>query len=655
MLFRSGGIVTDNNTHGLTYNDLASGNLTLYDQLLSTGCVVAKDEDLYGVVGTPCYEEVEANRITIDIDGSTSESRFGGPGKNFIELASFPAQITAFYLSSNKSVDIAWEHVKGTKLVVLPSPETFTSTAVIEYTRVSTLETPSQIYSNNLTFGQPEQTKELLITGGLALSTLSNQFIDFDGSGSIPRRYSIYANSDGTLLKTPQPIQSPILLSDIGLMITTISASIFGSAKISIGLAGANASTSMEIVLRITGRSSGQSGIFPDETVDVEDTPLTEDITFSGTTWESTPYIENPNQYILSTYIYKALNTIQVISRTADGPSSKIQLWAELETGTTLELNKLAKAASVMWNGTGISELLDQRKIVKSIPNPQHRFSAAAGMLGLGGTSWKLVYSEDFANPMYRNATIGYVSAVAATVYLQIADYSRITAGDTIAFPYLSKTLTANAAGSGVPNRASGHFLIQSSNQTTRDDIILTLNDVTFASGYTAVADTTRGDNTILITATASLLSGARGNGTVTITKSNPLVVFILDPAAGLTGGIDAFGECFFPRHMDYIDTDLPSTSSSNYDVTSYRYRYQSRPFPIGSVLSVKVVAHDVDAPQTNIQLRARTATGTYPTWLPWEVITGSGALFTITKSSVITKIQLQLFGKASGYSVYEV
>ena len=652
-----GGIVTDNNAHGLTYNDLASGNLTLYDQLLSTGCVLAKDNDLYGVVGTPCYEEIEPSRILIDGTGVTSDARFGGAGKSYIELGKFPVQITAFYLSSHKGVDIVWEHVKGTKLVVIPNPDTFTSTAIIEYNRVYTLEPPSQIFSNNLTFGQPEQTKELLITGGIALATLSSQFIDFDGSGPVPRRYTIYANSDGTLLKAPQSIQSPILLDDIGTMITTISSSIFGPAKISIGLAGANASSSMSIVLRISGRSSGQNGILPDDTTDVEDAPLTEDITFSGSTWQTTPYLENPNQYILSTFIYKTLSTIQVVSRTADGPNSKIQLWAELETGTTLGLNKLAKAASVMWNGTGISELLDQRKIVKSIPSPQHRFSAAAGIVGLGGTSPKLVYSEDFANPVYRNSAIGSVSAVAATVRLRILDYSRITAGDSIVLPYLSKTLTAII--SGVPNRASGQFLRQTSNQTTRDDIISTLNNSTFASGYTATADNALGDNTILITATASLLSGARGNGTVAITtvQSNTFTMIdsILQTISGLIGGIDAFGECFFPRHMDYIDTELPLTSSSYYDVTSYRYRYQSRPFPIGSVLSVKVIAHDVDAPQTNIQLRTRVAVGTDPTWLPWEVITGSGALFTVTKSSVITKIQLQLFGKASGYSVYEV
>lgn len=640
------GTATISNPHAISYNNLSSGNLTLYDQLLDHGLVLAKDEDIKGVAGTPCYDVIEKTRILLDgTAGVTAASRFGGSGKYYIELAYYPTQITAFYLQANRSVDIAWEHVPGTKLVVLPNVETFTSTAVIEYNRVYALEPPQQIFSNTLSFGQPNITKEIVITGGLALSQLSSQYIEFDGSGPVPRRYTIYAKSDGTILRTPQTIQTPILLDDVGLVMTQISASFFGPAKLSVGLAGASTSSSMSIVIRLWGR-------------DGDDIPLTEDITFSGSTWSYTQYLENPNQYILTTNIYKTLTSYQVVSRSSDGPNSKIQMWAELETGTTLDLNKLAKTASVMWDGTGISELLDKRQITKSIPIQRHRFAAAAGVIGLGGSSPKLAFSEDFASPVYRNTPIGYVSAIASTVRIQIQDYSRFTAGDTIVFPYLAKTLTVIITGS--PNRGLGQFLRTTSNQATRDEIIATINDVAFASGYTAIADSTPplGEGTLLVTATASAIGGARGNGLITITTVQNNTVKLIDALqnslTGLVGGIDAFGECFFPKHMDSIDTDIPS--SGTYDVTSYRYRYQSIPFPIGTgVTSVKVVVHGVPVPQTNIQLRARTATAASPVWLPWEVISGSGALFTITKSSGISKIQLQLFGEASGYSVYEV
>ena len=285
------GTPTDKNIHGLAFNDLSSGNLTLYDQLLNIGSIQARDDLLKGIPGTPCYETIEASRILIDRLGIlTSSSRFGGIGAQYIQLANYPVFITSFYLESHKSIDIAWDHIPGTKLIVLPNPKTFTSTAIINYNRVYSVEPPSQIFSNNLTFGQPDVTKEQILTEGLAITSLTNQFIDFDGSGPVPRNYILYLIGNGTLLKTPQPIQTPYLLDDLGTMITTIAATFYGPAKISIGLAGATAVSSMSIVIRLTGR-------------DIDDNAIVEDITFLGTTWESTPHLENSNQYILSTNV----------------------------------------------------------------------------------------------------------------------------------------------------------------------------------------------------------------------------------------------------------------------------------------------------------------------------------------------------------------
>lgn len=634
------GLQTDKNTHAMAFNDLSSGNLTLYDQLLNIGSIQARDDLLKGIPGTACYETIEPSRILEDGTGVTNGSRFGGIGSYYIQLANYPVFITSFYLQSHKGRDIAWDRVPGTKLIVLPDPETFTSTAIINYNRVYSAEPPAQIFSNNLSFGQPDITKELILTEGLALTALTNQFIDFDGSGPVPRKYILYVKGDGTLLKAPQPIQTPYLLDDLGTMLTPVSATFYGPSKISIGLSGATPVSSMGIVLRLTGR-------------DIDDNAITEDITFSGTTWQSTPPLENPNQYILSSNVFRILNSIQVMSRSNDGPNSKIQLWAELETQTTVNLARLAKVASVMWDGTGIAELIDLRKISNTLPPVLHRFQAAASMFGVGGSPLpKLAYSDDFANPTLRNSTTGSQSAIAAAVRIIIVDYSRIhvtppTDQDTITLPN-GKILYAVASS---PNRTLGEFARYGSNSSTRDDMILTINDVGFASGYTAVSDTISGDGTVLATATTM---GARGNGLVVIDQhdftGNALA---LSPVEGFVGGIDAFGECFIPKHVDYIETAIPSPST--YDVSSYRYRFLSTPLPIANKYTVSVVVHGLDASQTNIQLRIRFAKDSSPTWLPWEVITGSGSFFTVTKPYMISKLQIQLFGKASGFSVYEV
>lgn len=624
-----GGLVTDTNTHGLTFNDLASGNLTLYDQMLPYGMIQARDDDVKGVPGTFCTETIEPTRILVDGTGITAKSRWGGIGASYILLANYPLYITAFYLQSHKGQAIAWDHIPGTKLVVLPTPETFTSTAVIHYNQVFAVAPPVQILSNVLSFGQPNETSELIVTGGIALSAINNQFIDFDGSGPVPRNYTVYVNSDGTLLRTPQPIQTPLLLDDIGLALYPLSASIFGPAKIAIGLAGATPVSSMQVSVRLFGK-------------DIDGNAIQEDITFSGTSWTSVslPGVENANQYILSANIYRIITDIQVLSRSNDGPNSKIQLWAELETGTTKALNRLAKAAYVVWDGLAIADLKDARQITQNLPQPLHKYAAAANTVVSLGT---LVYSDDFAIPKLRDTTEGRQTASAATFAITVNDYTRIQAGDQVSFP-TGKIITAIVSGS--PNRAIGQYLAAGSNQDTRDDIILTINDLTFDSGFTAIADTSVSNK---VNCTANVL-GARGNGPVSEpVEGDPSALLISGDAVG---GIDAFGECFLAKHQDYIDTVLPSPSV--YDVTGYRTRFLSVALPIASKLTINIMVHGIAAPQTNIQVRVRVAT-TNEVWLPWEVISGTGNLFTVTKASAITKVQIELFGRASGFSVYEV
>jgi len=625
-----GGIATNTNPHGTTFNDLASGNLTLYDQILPYGMIQARDDDVKGIPGTFCQEVIDPTRILVDGVGITSASRWGGIGASYIMLANYPVQITAFFLQNQLGRAISWDLIHGTKLVVIPAPETFTSTAVIQYNQVFALAPPSQILSNILGFGQPSIATELVYTGSIALSTISNQFIDFSGSGPVPRNYTVYVTAQGNLLRSPQTVQTPLTLDDIGLALYPLSASIFGPANISVGLAGATPVSSMSITIRLFGK-------------DVDGNALQEDLIFSGSTWVSVaiPGVENPNQYIISQNVYAILTNIRVMNRTNDGPNSKIQIWAELETFTTVALNKLAKVAKIAWDGSGIASMLDARQIAQNVPAPISRYEAVSELAGFGGTAPSLVFSDDFSMPKLRDTTEGYQAASAASFSIIINDYSRIQAGDQISFP-TGAIITAIV--SGAPNRVIGQYLAATSNLATVNDMIAT---ITFNSGFTATPNALS-SNTVVCTANTL---GARGNGPVTAPIQGDHSSILLP--GNSVGGVDAFGECFLPKHQDYIDTVIPSPSV--YDVTNYRDRFLSVPMPIDNVLSVMVNVYGIPAPQTDIQLRTRVAIGSDPAWQPWEVISGNGASFTITKSSIITKIQLELFGRASGFSVYEV
>ena len=631
--FLGSGTPTANNPHGLTFNDLVSGFLTFYEQLLQTGLIQARDDVIKGVPGSKCTETITPGRILTDTTGGiTAGSRFGGPGASYIELSTYPVQVTAFYQESHKGRAIAWDHVRGTKIIVLPGPETFSVNAVIEYTDVAALEPPAQLLSNTLTFGQPNTATELIYTGGLAVSELTNQFIGFDGSGPVPRNYTIFCKNDGTLLKVPEPLGTVILLDDIGTALTPVSASFFGPAQLSIGLADAVSISTMSISIRLYGR-------------DVDGNAIQEDITFIGTEWVpvTVPGVETEGQYQLTTNVFTELTEIQVLSRTDDGPNSKVQFWAELETETTQDLNTLAQAADLLWDGLAINNLRDIRQIVKNIPPDQNRFRAAAEMTGLGGTSRALTFSDDFACPKLRDSTRGSQTTVEATVSITINNYVLIQAGDTILFP-TGKTITAQIV--GAPDRTLGFYLAGTSDQATRDDMVLTINDPTFASGFTAVAD---GTITNLLTCTAQAL-GALGNGPVSEPVEGNVGAILLSGDA--VGGIDAYGETFTPRHQHFIDTDIPSPAT--YDVTGIRGRFLSVPMPVNSKLSVELTIHGVPPPMTNLQVRARVAIGSSEVWEPWEVLTLDGATATVTKASVITKIQIEIFGRASGFSLYE-
>jgi len=377
------GVTTDTNPHGLTFNDLISGDLTLYEQMLSIGLILSKDDTIKGVSGFSCTETIggttgsngQVSRVLVDYDGSvTSESRFGGQGSSYILLANYPTQITSFHLDSHKSLAIPFDHIRGTRIVVIPNPDKISSSASITYNRVLALEPPAQILSNTLTFGQPDTTNDLIFSGGIAISQMSNPSIDFEKSGPIPREYTVYSLADGTLIKAPEVLVNSWLLDDIGNTIQTVSATMFGPAKLLLGLSDAISTSNMSITARIYG-------------TDVDGAKIQEDITFSS-------YVDSYT-IINTQQVFSAVTNFQITNRIEDGPHSKIELWADLESETTLELNKLAKVSKINWNGKSITSIKDVRQITPVIPPVGNRFDGASeivpaiigaiDLLGLGG------------------------------------------------------------------------------------------------------------------------------------------------------------------------------------------------------------------------------------------------------------------------------
>jgi hypothetical protein len=626
------GVATENNPHATSFNDLSSGNLTLYQEVLPYGMVQSRDDAFKGMPGYSCTETVTPSRILTDTGGTiTAQSRFGGVGAQYVVLSAYPWAMGSMYSISSLSREIAFDWIKGTRILVLPASEVLTEDAIIAYTRVTALEPPASLLSNTITLGQPNISEELIYTGGLAVSTLTNPSIAYDGSGPVPRNFTIYANSDGSLLSSPGILQPTVTLDAIGTNINALTIAQFGPAHLSVGLANAVSGPNLSVVITLYG-------------VDNDNNNIQETVTF-GSSWvpASLPGTENLNQYIVTNNVFASLTGYQVVSRANDGPNSQIIIYAEYQSEITPALNNLAQAVGVAWSGLSISSVVDLRHVVRAIPEIPNRYQAIGEAYGIGGTSPTFLLSEDFAAPQHQETTTGSQAATSATFNIDINDFSLIQTSDTITLPNGS-TLSPVLAPS-IPNRTLGQFLASVSNQSTRDDMIATLNYSGFSSGVTAVADINSNVAQVDCTSTTK---GSAGNGTVTTSLANPNCI---TTSGAAVGGYDTFGQIHLVRHWDYINSTIPS--SSVYEVSYLQSRYQSRAIATDGMNNLMLVAYGVPQPYASkLQVRMRVAQGTFD-WNPWQVVTGNGNSYTLSAPGV-TKVQIELFGRCSGFSLYE-
>jgi len=631
------GVKTARNTHALSFSDLTSGGFTLYDQILLYGIVQAGDPDYKGIPGKLCSETMSPSRVLVDTTGSvTAGSRFGGVGAQYVVLAAYPTWVTSFNQADNLGRAIAFDWIPETRIVVLGSDESFGGhAALIEYTQVYAVQPPTQVVGNALAFGTIESTNEVIYTGGVALSTLVAPTFSFEGAGPVPRDFRLYVESSGAILASPQLVQSALLLSNLGTVLLPITFQTYGPARISLGLSSALSVPSMALAVTLYG-------------TDASGNAFTEVINFTGPTWipVSLPGVDTPGQYLTSTSVFYQLTSIQVTTATDIGPDASLIIFAELETETTLAINDLAQTASCLWDGTTVVNLKDKRAISAVIPQVVDR-SLGAQLYGPGGPgnlAW--ILTEDFRYSKHKDSGSGKSAANFASGSITINDYTAIQPGDTLTLPSYPTPTTVTAIISGVPNRAVGQYLASLSDAATCTDLVATLNYAPFNSGFTAVVDATLSKKANLSAQT----SGARGNGPIVPVQAIPTSV----TSSAISGGIDGFGESFLPRHQDSLNVSLPSASL--YDVTQIRGRYLSRAILIGQRTRVTVVISDLKPPYSNIQVRLRyTTVVSGPQWQPWQVLTGTGTVFSFANpASPITRVQLELFGSCTGYSIFE-
>lgn len=619
---KGSGLVSSTNPHGNSINDFSTGAIPFYAQFLPYGKVMAKDYDIKGRPGYACIETISPFSILTDSDGSvTAGSYFGGSGTKYIYLAAYPSSVNSFHLVSNKSRAIAFDWIPETNIVVIPASEVFAEDASIYYTRVHAVEPAIATLGNRVTFDSIDDTREIAITGGLGVSTITTNYVDFEGSGPVARNYKVYLDTNG-FLKFPQQLQNTILLDSIGTQFVSLNVNQYGSAQLSIALINAVPSINLKVTIRIYGTNT-------------QNAVITEDLTFDNT-WQAVilPAVEDLTNLRKTNNVFNLITGYQVIERVSDGASSKIIVYAEIESGVADKLNDLLKVIDVGWDGISASKIRDCREFKAFLPGYENKYSTNGNNLAIINSN-RNVINEDFSGPLFNDVISGSSGNTYSKATLTFSD--NVTVGDTITLTYYDLTTITLVAVASSPNRTIGQFIIGSAG-VVRDDILLTINDMSLNSGFVATANLT---NKLDITRT---LAGVRGNVVIALVTA---ITQAITKDGDAVGGYDKYSEAVFPQHRSKLDTKiLPNTE---YDTTTIRDRYLSRSFPIKGVNKLTVVVYGA----VNYQLRYRIANNLFD-FAEWKTLAQTANNTHIINSTNITKIQIELFGKCSGYSLLE-
>ncbi len=421
---------TTTNPHGTSLNDLAAGNLTLYQQTLAHGMVMSQDVGVAKMPGSLFEDIIQQTSFLVDTTGSITRrsTLYGGVGARYANLKHFIIRLGSVYETGFPANQIAADFVPGESILVIPADEVIPDNGVtIEYLVAYAGEAPVDPSSNDLTFGQPIST-ELIVADGIAVTNIPTPIISFDGSGPIPRDFRVFIDANGALLKSPQILLASTKL-DALVGSVPISVAMQGDAPVEIGLTRVANVTGMEVTIKITGVPADPS----------DDT--SEDLTFEFGTYQdsSVPGTEeNPNQFARGDILFSELTFIEITSRSNDGNDSTIIVYAAQEAHITSTFNEKCALANVFWSGLSVDEIRDVRPVNLDLHLPKTPLFHGY-LIEPSARPW--IY-EDFRVPKLRDSYDESATATAAVGTLAIPENGSLEDGDTIDLG-LGKVLTA--------------------------------------------------------------------------------------------------------------------------------------------------------------------------------------------------------------------
>ena len=460
--------------HGIGFNDLTSGSLTLYQQMCRHGMVLGRAQSYPGVPGLLCSEQIQVTYI--DSDGTVT----GTVGAKYVVLSRFPTRLLGVSSYNDPTVEIAARLLSGTNILVL-HPDEYLTNANVYYAAVSAGEAdPTQIVNNEVVFGQPAAGTEAVIAGGKAHETLLPQFTDAFGvsktkislglAGPFPRRYQVWADGTGSLLLAPQILLCATALDRVGLAEFPLTGAPVASAKIIVGLTNTPDDASMNLTVRVSGVDANAG------------TQTTEDITFVAANYDPTPTIptndDAPGYYVKTATTFAADTvTVKVITKTAIASTALVMVLADLDPLVSSDLRDACPLAELTWTGQTISRIRDMRPVATTIAGASQtspaKLAAQATLAAISHNSTvraNLLVADDLRDPRFASVARGTIKTTPLSdglVSTRLPVQPSVDSDESLEGVYYSQALTLPDGSTGGQHlhvalfgEDAGHFLV---------------------------------------------------------------------------------------------------------------------------------------------------------------------------------------------------
>jgi len=430
------GTVSVNNPHGLSGNDLSNGAFSPLQLQLDHGMIVGDDVSIPKQPGYRCQSSIPYASIKTDSTGAYT----GFTGKKYIELPGYPTRVGRVW-DEDTSEEQAVLHVEETNRIVFVSDDPPVDKSIgVYYTKVDACEPPIGSNESSFTTKQPTDN-ELVVAGGLALSNIATTTEGFSDAQKFPMIYDMLVDASGNIFKAPQVVYCYRSVQAIG---TTddFEITMYGPAKIAIGLTLASGSPTMSLKVRVYGKDTTGTDVdylFEFDSTWVEPGPIPKEAL-------------TPNAFKVSDIVFSSVDEITIEEAVDLGPDAAIMGWALINPYDTFDkLKDACHVAQLMWDGLRLTNMRDKRIIgTKALDIIRDTMGQAAltqmAHAFAGGNS--TVYAENFRSPKYHEQVLPKDNNPTITANLTASNISKLRTGHL--YKYVSRALPVIATSGNV-------------------------------------------------------------------------------------------------------------------------------------------------------------------------------------------------------------